>query len=277
MNKLEALAASAEVMIATNPHSCGAMVVNKEGVILFSKKADFLPGEDPFKAGEKHTFGPENGMGKCLRNQQPVFETVKKDDRLPVSFKAHCMPVFADDGEFLGAFNMLVSYEAQDNLYGAAQTIAATAEEMTATTSELGSTAMRLAEDLSKVKLGGESVLTKINKTDDILKFVSDVAANSNLLGLNAAIEAARAGEQGRGFAVVADEIRKMAVNSAQSVGEIKKLLADIHKDTTEVVRVIQSTSELSERQATATREISTTMQSLASTATEVEKIAEVV
>lgn len=74
-------------------------------------------------------------------------------------------------------------------------------------------------------------MLSKKSRKQKILRFVSEVAANSNLLGLNAAIEAARAGEHGRGFAVVAEEIRKMADNSASSVKEIREILRNIQKD----------------------------------------------
>jgi len=100
---------------------------------------------------------------------------------------------------------------------------------------------------MDKIRKAMELVSTKVTDLGErsgeigkIVATIDDIAAQTNLLALNAAIEAARAGEQGRGFAVVADEVRKLAERSSIATKEIASLVNGTQAGVREAVNAMQ-------------------------------------
>lgn len=86
-------------------------------------------------------------------------------------------------------------------------------------------------------------------KVNDIVSVISKIAAQTNLLAMNAAIEAAHAGDAGKGFAVVAEEVRSLAATSASSAKEIAGHIKHM-------VQLVENGAHLSEEAGSALEEI---------------------
>lgn len=80
-------------------------------------------------------------------------------------------------------------------------------------------------------------------KIRGVTEIIASIAAETNLLSLNASIEAARAGEAGRGFAVVATQIQQLAEQSnesAKQIEEISQLLIEDSKQTVNTMGAVK-------------------------------------
>ncbi|MBB4263442.1 MULTISPECIES: methyl-accepting chemotaxis protein [unclassified Bradyrhizobium] len=174
-----------------------------------------------------------------------------------------------------------VSEQASSNM----QSVATATEELSASVEEIG----RQVRDSSRI---AEAAVVQAKETDgrigklshaaqqigEVVKLITAIAEQTNLLALNATIEAARAGEAGRGFAVVASEVKSLASQTAKATDEISSHITGMQGATAESVAAIKeigatigqissiSTSIASavEQQGAATQEIARSVQTVA-------------
>lgn len=77
----------------------------------------------------------------------------------------------------------------------------------------------RTTKDMVEKAIANSQIANEINV---LTEAILGIAAQTNLLSLNASIEAARAGEAGRGFTVVANEIKLLSEQSAKMANKIQ-------------------------------------------------------
>jgi methyl-accepting chemotaxis protein len=155
--------------------------------------------------------------------------------------------------------------------------VVAESARKTAETSQSGRKATEeTVEGMRRIRQQMETIAETMLRLSDqtqaigqVIASVDDLAAQSNLLAVNAAIEAAKAGEQGRGFAVVAQEIKSLAEQSKQATNHVRTILRDIQAASGAAVRATEQGTKAVEAGVRQSAEAGASIQALAGSVTE--------
>ena len=149
----------------------------------------------------------------------------------------------AETTQQLSAVVASASEQASSNV----QSVASATEEMTGSVGEISrqvQESSNIALEAVKQAQATDARITELSRAaariGDVVKLITSVAEQTNLLALNATIEAARAGEAGRGFAVVASEVKALALQTAKATEEISSQIAGMQSQTVLSVTAIK-------------------------------------
>jgi len=243
--------------------------------IIFYKSGEKIELKAKSAGSQPEPIVEGTAIYRAIHEGRRVVVKVINKSLFGVAYIATAIPLYNDSHEIVGAACVIESTDRQDELKDMAakltdsiSILASTTEEISAQTQEIS------AVSKAVTKLVQESEV-RMGETNQIIDLNKEVAAQTNLLGLNAAIEAARVGEQGRGFAVVADEIRKMATNSAESIKKISTIITNIQGDSSNTRARILQIDDVISQVAEAVTSVAGTVQDINVMARRIDQMAE--
>ena len=107
-------------------------------------------------------------------------------------------------------------------------------ELMTRFSNEVSNSAKKGQQLANQTTNAMDEINNQVNRINEAIAVIDQIAFQTNILSLNAAVEAATAGEAGKGFAVVAQEVRNLASRSAEAAKEIKSIVEEATKKANE-------------------------------------------
>lgn len=121
-----------------------------------------------------------------------------------------------------------------------------------------------LQQDVSQMARGIHEVDDKASQISSFIDIIAHLAAETNLLALNASIEAARAGQHGQSFAVVAQQVKKLSVETTGALARMSSIMQEFNGATTSALASSEHGTQRVQRTLTEIEQIQQAFQEIA-------------
>lgn len=176
------------------------------------KKGDSIPPEDI-------------SLQEALKGNSCSIRVSK--EAFGIEFKSYATPI-KFNGKVIGTIGMAYNIEDEIAFEDTLKQYRESLNEIKEKNDSIYENFKSLAETCFKITEKSQETLESSKQMDTIISVMSNIAKQTNLIGLNAGIESSRVGEHGKGFGIVAQEIRKLASESQSASKEIANSLSNI-------------------------------------------------
>jgi hypothetical protein len=217
----------------------------------------------------------EGSLANHILKQGKAISKVMDSSVYGIAYIAGGLPI-VEDGVVTGTLVFGVSLDRQNKLSEIAEHLSAIVEEVSAQSMEMQQGAEALSSHSEKLYHVMNSMLQQVQTTFSVLKSISQIAKQSEILGLNASIEAARAGDHGRGFTIVAGEIRRLASMSGDLAKEISRNLSTLQKEMSSLSEMVSDSRNLSKAQTEGIMELASAIQEVSEEALLLQQLSQI-
>lgn len=220
---------------------------------LFHKR-DVEALEEPVKEKENSAQNHDIGVAQMAKYQQKQVHAIMEED----------LKMMKDIGQIHSEFdsivgNMDVLEESINSFHNDFSSLSETVNEYRKFQSKVHDS---MSQAQSKVDVFTDDSMEMMNRLEALdssfnelaesvenigncAKGIESVAAQTNLLSLNASIEAARAGEAGKGFAVVASEVQSLSKEIKELVDRVNSSVEMVNSSLEKMNASVSSSKEM--------------------------------
>ncbi|BBF43827.1 methyl-accepting chemotaxis protein [Lachnospiraceae bacterium KM106-2] len=257
MNKtLEHLVAVAPIIATCTGQDMAIAIADRENYLAI---VDGVTVKMPVKIGDSLIEkGYGEGLKQMERTKQSIVMTIPREvSGTGITIKSMIHPVFDETRAIVGYICVSINIDKATQVEEVSGELTAHIENASSAITDIAKGADHLNNMMSSIQESTSTAEECIQKGNRAIELIQAIAAQSNLLGLNAAIEAARAGENGKGFSVVATEMRNLANQSKETAEQVADSLREIDHTVNKVLDDVKVAGNISEEQFTATNNIS--------------------